>query len=411
MKKIYIVGIGMGNPDTLTFGAYRTIKNCEAVVGARRMIESAGIINGRTHNAVAPSEILKWLREQEDVDTAAVLMSGDTGFYSGTRKLVSLLETETDWEIEVLAGISSLQYFCAKLQVPWETVKILSLHGREANFLGTVRSCETVFFLTDKQHTPSFICEALTDAGMADAEVFVGERLSYPDETITSGPAYVLAEQDFDPLSVVLVKHMGRERNPIVTHGISDDRFLRGDVPMTKEEVRSVTLSKLGIRGDDILYDIGAGTGTIAVEMALQARDGRVYAIEKNEEAAALIEENKARFGADNLHIVRGTAPVALSELPPPDRAFIGGSSGNLKEIVAALVQKNPRIRVGINVIALESLTEALAAFSEQGFEYPDIVQISSARAKAAGARHLMMAQNPVFILTAQKEEQEEDDE
>lgn len=412
MKKVYIIGIGMGNPDTLTFGAFQTIKESQAAVGARRMIESVGIRSDRTHNAVAPSEILKWLRQQEDLETAAVLMSGDTGFYSGAKKLISLIEEETDWEIEVIPGISSLQYFCAKIRTSWDDVKVLSLHGREANFLGAVRSCEKVFFLTDKQHTPSFICEALTEAGMGEADVFVGERLSYSEETITSGPAYVLAEQDFDPLSVVLVENHDYRKEPIVTHGIPDGQFLRGDVPMTKEEVRSVTISKLGVRKNDIIYDIGAGTGSVAVELALQAQEGKVYAIETKEEAADLIEENKVRFGTDNLHVIRGMAPEALEELPPADTAFIGGSKGNMKEIVAALIEKNPDIRIGVNVIALESLADALQAFQEQGFENPDIVQISAARTKTAGSYHMMTGQNPVFILTAQKMKQDgEDDE
>lgn len=133
---------------------------------------------------------------------------------------------------------------------------------------------------------------------MGEADVFVGERLSYSEETITSGPAYVLAEQDFDPLSVVLVENHDYRKEPIVTHGIPDGQFLRGDVPMTKEEVRSVTISKLGVRKNDIIYDIGAGTGSVAVELALQAQEGKVYAIETKEEAADLIEENKVRFWA-----------------------------------------------------------------------------------------------------------------
>ncbi len=403
MKKIYIIGIGMGNPDTLTFGAFQTIKECQAVVGARRMIESAGMINSRTHNAVAPSEIVKWLREQEELETAAVLMSGDTGFYSGTKKLVSLLEEETDWEIEVIPGISSLQYFCAKIKVSWEDAKVLSLHGREANFPGAVRRHAKVFFLTDKQHTPSFICEALTDAGLGETEVFVGERLSYPEETITSGPAYVLAEQTFDPLSVVLVENPDYQTEAAVTHGIADDLFLRGDVPMTKQEVRSVTLSKLGIRGNETLYDIGAGTGSVAVEMALQAPEGKVYAIETEEEAAELIEDNREKFGADNLHVIRGTAPEALADLPPADRAFIGGSKGNMSGIMSALMEKNSNVRIAVNVIAVESLADALQAFREQGIDHPDIVQISAARAKKAGNYHMMTGQNPVFILTGQR--------
>lgn len=403
MKKVYIIGIGMGNPETMTAGALQTIRRCDAVVGARRMVESVGGAGSRTHYAVAPSEIVKWLKAQEDAETAAVLMSGDTGFYSGSKKLLTMVKEKTDWEAELIPGISSLQYFCARIQMAWDDVEILSLHGRQANFISMVRNHEKVFFLTDKEHTPDFICRSLENAGMGDVQVFIGERLSYPEETLTEGPAYVLAEHTFDPLSVVLVKNPDFQKDPIITHGISDDRFIRGEIPMTKEEVRSVTISKLGLRKNDIIYDIGAGTGSVSVEMALQASEGQVYAIETKEEAVALIEENKTVFGADNLHVIKGMAPEALEELPPADKAFIGGSKGNMAAIVEALVARNPRVRITVNVIALESLADAVQAFREKGFDYLDVVQISAARAKEVGTYHLMMGQNPVFILTAQK--------
>lgn len=138
---------------------------------------------------------------------------------------------------------------------------------------------------------------------------------------------------------------------------------------MTKEEVRTVSLSKLRLTADSVCYDVGAGTGSLSIEMALRAHQGQVWAIEKKEDAVELIHRNKLKFAADNLEIVEGLAPEALKDLPAPTHAFIGGSSGNLKEIVKLLVEKNPQVRIVINCITLETVSEALETAKEFGFE------------------------------------------
>lgn len=397
----------MGNPDTMTFGALKAINECQALAGAERMVESVLVHTDRKDynicHAVASSEIFSWIKNDGSEKTA-VLMSGDTGFFSGSKKLAELIKNEGGYETEILPGISSLQYFSSKLQLSWDDTKVVSLHGRTNNFLNEVRNHEKVFFLTDSKHSPDYICRCLLESGLGETKVHVGERLSYSDEKITSGTAEKLADMEFSPLSVVLVRNGSYEKKRVVTHGIPDEEFIRGKVPMTKEEVRSVTLSKLKVCKDDIIYDIGAGTGSVSVELALQASGGSVYAIETGEEAVSLIHENKKNFNADNLHVIKGMAPEAMKELPKPDKAFIGGSKGNMAEIVRVLLEKNPKVRISINVIALESLTEAIKVFEEEGFEDVDIVQVSAARAKQAGRYHLMTAQNPVFIITGQKE-------
>ncbi len=406
MKKIWIIGIGMGNPGTMTMHACELIKKCGAVAGAERMLDSILTDGKKTFCSIAPFPLLSWMQQQEE-EEIAVLMSGDTGFFSGAKKLTALIEQETDWETELIPGVSSLQYFCAKLKLPWEDVKAVSLHGRQDDFIKEIRSSGKVFLLTDTEQTPAVICRRLTEAGYGTAKVYVGERLSYPDEKITGGTGEELAEMAFHPLSVVLVENDRKDMQSVVTHGLPDEVFIRGKVPMTKEEVRSVTLSKLSLCREDILYDIGAGTGSVSVEMALQADLGCVYAIESNGEAADLVLENKKKMGASNLHVIRGTAPQALEDLPPADKAFIGGSRGNLRSIIQTLLKKNPAIRIVINAIALETLAEAVQIFREEGFAYTDVVQITASRAKAAGSHHLMMGQNPVFILTGEKKEAE----
>ncbi|QOX63580.1 precorrin-6y C5,15-methyltransferase (decarboxylating) subunit CbiE [Anoxybacterium hadale] len=431
MKRIYLVGIGMGNIETITDQGRKAVEKSQVLIGAERMIQAFPDYQGEVCYAIAPARILEYLSSHQDWDTAAVIFSGDTGFYSGAKKLNEAIETrkgncsgsviadamiadteslaEADFwnecRVEFIPGISSLQYFCAKLKLPWEDVKIVSLHGREANLLGAIFNHNKVFFLTGGDYPVRRICEILTDHSLGEVKVSVGERLSYPNEKIERGTARELSAKDFDPLSVMIVENQKLIHRETETHGLSDDLFVRGAVPMTKSEIRSISLSKLELRKTDVIYDIGAGTGSVAVEMALTAREGAVFAVECNEEAIGLIKTNAEQMGAWNLRVIPGMAPEALTSLPPPDRAFIGGSKGNLAAILEVLIQKNPKIRVVINAITLETVSEALNQLSRLGFEGVDIVQIFAAHGKAAGNSHLMMGQNPVFIISGEMRE------
>ena len=175
---------------------------------------------------------------------------------------------------------------------------------------------------------------------------------------------------------------------------------------MTKEEVRGISLSKLQLTRNSIVYDVGAGTGSVSVEIAMQAVEGRVYAIEKKPEAVELLYKNKEKFAADNLEIVEGLAPEACVDLPVPTHAFIGGSSGNMKDILKLLLSKNPGIRVVINCIALESVGEAMNCLNVLPFEQVDIAQVQVAKGKKAGSYHLMMGQNPVYVISCRGKEE-----
>jgi precorrin-6Y C5,15-methyltransferase (decarboxylating) len=335
-----------------------------------------------------------------------VIFSGDVGFYSGAKKLNQAVECQggpwTGYETEFIPGISSLQYFCAKLKLPWEDARVVSLHGREDNILGAVRNNGKVFFLTGGDYSARRICGVLSENGLAEAVVHVGERLSYQNERIVSGTARSLAEEEFDSLAVMIIENDKLLERSVVTHGMSDELFSRGQVPMTKSEIRSVSLSKLRLRPQDVIYDIGAGTGSVAVEMAFQAYEGSVFAVECDEEALGLIRRNAEKFGAWNLNVIGGKAPETLEKLPAPDRAFIGGSKGNLAEILELLVGKNPNIRVVINAITLETVAEAVSQFQRLGFEDVDVVQIFAAHGKAVGSYHMMQGQNPVFIISGE---------
>jgi len=317
-------------------------------------------------------------------------------------------------EITVEPGISSIAYFCAKLGVSWEDARLLSLHGKQDNLIAAVRDHKKILALTGNAESVRAIGEKLTEYGYGDLQVALGEELSYPSEKITKGTARKLCAYEGGSLSVLYIENPdGGKRQ--VTGGICDSKFLRGEVPMTKEEVRSVSLAKLGLKKDSVVYDVGAGTGSVSVEAALLSCEGYVYAIERKKEAAELIEKNKRQFGTENLTVIEGSAPDALEGLQAPDCVFIGGSGGHLREIVQIILEKALKdrqpeacgqIRFVLNAISLDTVSEAMSVLAELkkderfSVENEEIAQISVAKSKSVGGHHMMMGQNPIYVMS-----------
>lgn len=400
-RQLYLVGIGMGNEKNRTVEAEQICQSADLLIGARRMLQSVKTEGKAVFESYKPDEIAAYLAEHPQYETAAVLLSGDIGFYSGAKKLYDAIErTEglEQMEIYPVSGISSVVYFCGKLGVSWEDVHLLSLHGRKQNLIDAVKYHEKVFVLCGEKDGIPKICCKLKEYGLGDVKVTVGTDLSYEQERIVQGTAESLMKEDFAPLSVLLICNPDVKKR--IGHGLDDDLFLRGKVPMTKSEVRSISLSKLRLHKDAVVWDVGAGTGSVSIEAASLAKDGVVYAIEKKDEAIDLLEQNKRKFGTDNLEIIKGLAPEALEGLPAPTHAFIGGSSGNLKEILEVLLEQNPRVRVVINAIALETVAEAMQCLKSMAFTDVDIAQVSVAKGKKLGSYEMMMGQNPVYIFS-----------
>ncbi|MGB4440316.1 MAG: precorrin-6Y C5,15-methyltransferase (decarboxylating) subunit CbiT, partial [Sedimentibacter sp.] len=175
---------------------------------------------------------------------------------------------------------------------------------------------------------------------------------------------------------------------------------ITGLSPMTKNEVRTVSISKLNLKNDFIVYDIGAGTGSVSIETALKLSNGSLYAIEKNEDAVELIKKNIEKFKAYNIEIIKSVAPDGLETLPKPDSVFVGGSSGNLDKIIEAILKKNPFVNVVINTITLENLNESLSCMEKYKFNNVDIINVAISKAKKAGPYNMMMGQNPIYIIS-----------
>jgi len=396
--KVSVVGIGPGSRGSMTMEVQKTITGADCIIGAARMIQAVAGPGQILCSTIAPEKIVEAIHMYPECTSFAVAMSGDVGFFSGTKKLLPLL---ADYDVAVLPGISSLVYFCGRLGISYEDVRTVSIHGREKSILPEIRRNEKVFTLVGGENGPGKLCRELTASGLGSLRVSIGEKLSYPEERITTGTAEELAELTFESLSVVLIENPAVLKT--VTHGLPDEAFTRTEtVPMTKSEVRSVCLSKLKLDTDSICWDVGAGSGSVAIEMALQAWKGHTYAIERNETAVELLRENKRKLGADNLTVVSGMAPDVCTDLPAPTHAFIGGSSGNMQEIITLLLEKNPNVRIVATAIALESVAELTNCMKHFCFINSEAISLTVARNRKAGPYNLMTGQNPIYIFTMQ---------
>ena len=307
MKEINIIGMGMSE-KTLTAEALKLIQDADILIGAKRLINEFAHLNKPSFNAYLSDDILKII-EETDAEKIAILVSGDVGFYSAAEKLTDTLK---EYDPSLITGISSVSYFFAKCSLPWKDANLISCHGLDTNIVSSVRRNEYTFALTGK-NIPELQKE-LVKYGFGDLKVWVGENLGSEEESIQESTINDLGGKEFSSLTVLIIKNPDFDSR--IRTGIPDEEFIRGKVPMTKSEVRAVCLSKLSIKPDDIAYDIGCGTGSVTIEMAFAAYEGKVYAFDKNEEAIALLNQNCEKFHLDNVEAICGLAPDCLKDLP-----------------------------------------------------------------------------------------------
>ena len=391
-RQFIIIGAGMGQLSGLTDQAKEAILSAAQVFAASRLAKSLGGLR-----QITPATIpeMTELAVASDASPVALIVSGDTGFFSLAKSLYGRLEKYGT--VTILPGLSSMQYLCAKCGQSYDDAYSVSLHGRSGSILGPVSYHKKVFVLTGGTHTAQSLCRDLAEAGLGQVFVYLGQNLGSAQERILSGPAEELAEQPESELAVLLVLNPNAADRNLA---LKDCDFIRGQVPMTKQEVRWAAVNLLRLRCKDIVYDIGAGTGSVAIEMARHASDGLVYAIERKDAGLALIRENLRHLNAGNVIPIAGTAPEAFSDLPVPDAAFIGGSGGELPQILAWLKEKNPSVRICISAIALETLSVALNTIRDFQFSNVEVCQMNAARGKEVAGYTLMTANNPVFLIS-----------
>lgn len=384
-----IIGAGMGTMDTLTGEAVRALETAEAVFATKRLAALSPKAEVCAFSELAEQAI------QCTKKHISLLVSGDVGFFSAAGKLRERLLPHG--EVQLVPGLSSMQYMCAKCGISYENLCFKSLHGRSGSILGAVSYHEATFALTGGENNAQTVCKCLTEAGLGDLLVHLGENLGAENERVLHSTAAELAELSCADLAVLLVEN---PRAVNKNEPIRDEMLARAKVPMTKEEVRWVSVNRLAVRPSDTVWDVGAGTGAVTLELARKAYDGTVYAVECKSEAAVLLHGNRTKLGGYNVKIIEGHAPEVLENLPAPDCVFVGGSGGELREILALAKAKNPAVRVVVNAIALETLFAAQSALQELGFNDIQITQLAATRGRSVGAYTMLTANNPVFILS-----------
>ena len=420
-RKIILSGIGMGNTDGMTREAYHAFEEAEVIFGAERMLEN---LPGKGIKVpyYRADDIISYLIEHPQYTKVAAAFSGDSGFYSGAQSMKKALEEANEKgilksETTILPGISSVSALAARLGVSWNDAVLASIHGRRTNVVNLVRKNTKVFLLLSGKNDFEMLVNKFREAGINHVKISAGYRLSYPDEKLFTFYLDEFETKLFDlPEGVYtcLIENEDCEEQ-ILTPGIADEIFSRTKVPMTKNEVRVLSISRLELTKNAVVYDVGSGTGSVSIECARLSPDIFVFAIEQKEEAANLTKENAVRLGlSDQIVVINKKAPEGFEELPTPTHVFIGGSSGALSDILSAIqkkliVKENTKgktdkaskgVRVVINAVSLETIAQITKLIQTYPVKHVQLTQIQASRAHKLGSYNLMQAQNPVLIAS-----------
>lgn len=404
---ISLIGIGCGSGANMTVEAAEAIAASDFIFGAERMIGS--VVTGAVkYPYYLKDDIIPVLneicRDRYDDCRVSVLFSGDSGFCSGAGALYDALKDREGIKLSVLPGISSISMLSARTGISWHDAKLISTHGADPDewmfrMFQAIRLHRKVFFITSGVDDIRRIGSVMKRVGGDDLKAYIGYRLSYPDEWVRLMDDRSCTELTEDGLYVGCILNGSPDERPLMRI-IHDDEFIREKTPMTKEDIRTLSIAGLGLCAGSVMYDIGAGTGSVSVQAAALSPEIQVYAIEKDADALDLIRRNRDKFMTDNVRIVEGEAPDCLGDLPPADCAFIGGSGGRLDEILSYLHGINPHMRVVMNAVTLESISLMHELSRRYSDGEPDIVQVSASRVCRLGEHDMLRANNPVFIFS-----------
>ncbi|SEK36211.1 precorrin-6Y C5,15-methyltransferase (decarboxylating) [Pseudobutyrivibrio ruminis] len=409
--KIYVTlaGFGMGF-GSITAEVEQAILEADYILGAPRMLVGIETDSKKFPYYLAKDIVPKLSELAADIKfgtkKAVVLFSGDTGFYSGAKKLKEALDKEPLLKANILPGISSISALAARIGESWQDAKLLSTHGVEEQLwmpllTEQIKHNEKVFVITSGSKDVRAIGEILKNldtAGTPRFSILVGTNL-YADEKVQRLSIDKCGNFNEDGLSTVFIKNNKPEAK-VLTPGLLDVAFDRDKVPMSKEEIRALSICKLQITKNAVCYDIGSGSGSVAVEMGLLDSSVQVYAVEFKPEACQLIQKNIDKFGLKNVHLISGIAPDSLHDLPAPTHVFIGGSGGRLEDILQVLMKYEKPIKVVINSVTIETIAEINSVIKKYNFNDVDVVQIAVSKAKKAGDYNILQGQNPVYIAT-----------
>ncbi|WP_169713560.1 precorrin-6y C5,15-methyltransferase (decarboxylating) subunit CbiE [Paludifilum halophilum] len=414
MHRIFVIGVGAEGPAGLSAEALRRIADCDFLYGGRRLLRLFPE-NGERRVPVGTNlkEVAESLLSNRD-RRQVVLATGDPNFFGIADYLYRHVGREY---LTVIPHLSSVQLAFARIKESWHDAFLASVHGRSADRVADwVRRNPKVALLTDSVHHPGAIARRLISEGIRDCRMAVAEHLGTEAERVTFWRLPEAADQNFADLNVVILLREGSSSVPEMTAGgeearwglgIEDEAFFQRKPEqglLTKKEVRVVSLAQLNLHRGSVLWDIGAGSGSVALEAAgLIGSSGIVYAVEKNCEDVENIRKNAATFGRE-IRVIHAEAPEGLEDLEEPDAVFIGGSGGRLAPVLALCGR---RLKAGgrlvMNAATVENQSEGWRRLKEAGFRV-EAIQLNVSRSQAIEGLTRFKALNPVTILTAVKE-------
>lgn len=399
--RIHIVGIAPG-ASALDSESLKTVSSCDVLILAERHLSLAPDFAGRI--VLIGGNVAKVVERavaDKDVKTA-FLASGDPGFF-GLAKMI--LDAAPRSEVKIHPAVSSMQLAFARIKETWNDARFISLHGRPLESLASVLGAPKIGVFTDSHNSPSRISQFLIESGWDDLEMAAAENLGLPSEKILIGAPSDFVSWDGSPLNIVLLFRRGGGGVDFRGPGIADSAFSCKDKMITKSEVRSVALGLLKPRPEEVLWDVGAGSASMAIEASLLAPGLRAYALEKDEESFFNMRENKRRLRAAGVVCLHGAAPQALDGLPRPDSVFIGGTGGDTAAIIdQCWTALKPGGTIVASCVLIETLCDYMAWVKEKNIE-PEIVQAAFSRSSRIGDRRMLKPGNSVMLFKILKPE------
>ena len=404
MKPVSIIGMGMG-PQDLTATHLKMIERADILIGGRRLLDffkdSAALKKPVTRDI---DGLIRFVKKHMEKQKIVVLASGDPLYFGIGTKLASELGVKN---ILIYPNISSVAAAFARIKEPWNDTRVISLHGRknESELFSALESENKIAVFTDPKKNPAWLAGRLMEKEFSNFKMCVLEALGSNSERFKWYSLEKAAGMKFIEPNMVVLKRSPlkfRRRRPVQL-GAPDSRYDHPGGLITKSEIRAITLSKLRLASDHILWDLGAGSGSISIEASLFIKKGKIFAVEQHPDRIENIKNNRKQFRVRNLKIVHAVLPAGLSGLPRPDRIFIGGGGRDLKTIVTAAAKcLKPEGRIVINTVLMPNLHMATDTLSRLKFE-TEVIQVQINRSRPMPWAERFDAQNPVWIITGSR--------
>lgn len=388
-----LIGAGPGQPGFLTARARKAIASADEAYAAGRT--AGALASLRKEWKLCPAEDAAEIAAESKKKHVAVLLNGDTGFFSEVERMREVLAPHG--EVEVYPGVSSVQYLCAQIGESWDTV--FWMKPGACDLLAAVSYHSKVCLVLERTQSPAAVCAELCAAGLGKMRVVIGTRLGTGREHIEDQTAQLLRSKKFGALAVMLLL----QDNPAVPLRPVLDTDLVGADDHFPQEMRWNAINLLDVQPDDTVYVVGAGNGAMAIELARRAHEGRVYALEENEEQMSLLARNRETLGGWNVRAAHGKIAAAMQPLTAPDAAFVDANAGELRGILAALREKNPHVRVVLAADTLERLSESQLVLAGLRYRNVTVSQLLLSHGRVDEAQTVMQGGQTLFLLRAGK--------